>query len=210
MTGKEDIKHWFSRMVGETMDAMYGVALHLTGNRANAEDLVAETVSKAWSCIDSLEDRGRWRAWVFRILRNEFISNYRKKSIRPFEVPWSEEPGDDDDSNVASILLEQPDEFLNWWANPEKELVNSLLGAQIQNAINQLPEVFRMTILLINVDGLSYDEASVVLGVPSGTVRSRMKRGRTLLQKALWTEAQEAGLAVAQGLAISGKGGCNE
>lgn len=197
MTGKEDIKRWFSRMVQDDMDVMYGVALRLTGNSANAEDLVAETVIKAWSCVDKLEDRARWRPWVLRILRNEFISNYRKNSIRPLEVPFPEEAGDDHDGSVSSLLLEQSDDFLKWWANPEKALINQLLGDQIRAAIEQLPEAYRMTILLINADGLSYDEASVVLGVPFGTIRSRMKRGRTLLQAALWTQAQEAGLKTA-------------
>ena len=197
MTGQEDTRQWFSRMVGENMDAMYGVALHLTGNGASAEDLVSETVIKAWSCIDKLDDRRRWRPWVFRILRNEFISIYRKQSIRPSEVSWTEEPDDGDDFGVSSMLMEQPGEFLNWWASPEQELINGLLGEQIREAIDQLPEAFRMTILLVNVDGLNYDEAAVVLGVPSGTIRSRMKRGRTMLQKALWTAAHEAGLSVA-------------
>lgn len=197
MTVQEDIKQWFSLMVGENMDAMYGVALRLTGNGTNAEDLVAETVIKAWSCIDKLEDRGRWRPWIFRILRNEFISNYRKQSVRPVEMPFTEQATDDADS-ITELLFNQPDEFLNWWACPEREYVNGLLGEQIRDAIKQLPDVFRMTILLINVEGLSYDEASVVLGIPSGTVRSRMKRGRTLLQKALWLQASEAGLTVSE------------
>jgi len=206
MTGQEDIKQWFSRMVGENMDAMYGVALHLTGNSASAEDLVSETVIKAWSSIDRLEDRRRWRPWVFRILRNEFISNYRKQSIRPLEVSWSEEADGGEDFGVSTILMEQPEAFLNWWASPEQELINGLLGEQIRQAIDQLPEAFRMTILLVNVDGLSYDEASVVLGVPFGTIRSRMKRGRTMLQKALWTAAFEAGLSVANERVGSGTG----
>ena len=80
MACQENTKIWFSRMVKYDTDALYGVALRLTGDRTSAEDLVAETVIKAWSCIDHLEDRGRWRPWVFRILRNGFISNYRKQS----------------------------------------------------------------------------------------------------------------------------------
>jgi RNA polymerase sigma-70 factor (ECF subfamily) len=197
VTGKEEIRHWFSRMVKDNMNVLYGVALHLTGNSANAEDLVAETVIKAWAGIGKLDDRARFRPWVLRILRNEFISSYRKASIRPLEVPFTEVPADDDDGSVSSLLLEQSDDFLKWWANPELALINDFLGEQIREAIDQLPEVYRMTILMINVDGLSYDEASVVLGVPFGTIRSRMKRGRTLLQTALWKEAQEAGLITA-------------
>jgi len=196
MTADESVKTWFSETVKDNMDALYGVALHLTCNRANAEDLVAETVIKAWSAIDQLEDRRCVRSWIFRILRNEFINNYRKNSIRPAEVAF-EEFGTEEFDSIASILMEQPDEFVNWWANPEREYFNSLLGEQINEAINQLPEVFRVTILLINVEGLSYDEAAVVLGIPRGTVRSRMKRGRTLLQKALWIQARETGLVTA-------------
>jgi len=196
MTADESVKTWFSETVKDNMDALYGVALRLTCNRANAEDLVAETVIKAWSAIDQLEDRRCVRSWIFRILRNEFINNYRKNSIRPTEVAF-EEFGTEEFDSIASILMEQPDEFVNWWANPEREYFNSLLGEQINEAINQLPEEFRVTILLINVEGLSYDEAAVVLGIPRGTVRSRMKRGRTLLQKALWIQARETGLVTA-------------
>jgi len=205
MTTDDGIKIWFSEVVTGNMDALYGVALRLTGNRANAEDLVAETVIKAWSCIDKLDDRQRVRAWLFRILRNEFISNYRKNSIRPLELAF-EEFGSDEVDGVASILMEQPDEFMNWWANPEREYINNLLGEQINDAIKQLPDVFRVTIQLINVEGLSYDEASVVLGVPCGTIRSRMKRGRTLLQKALWIQAKETGLASAGNDVMTSKG----
>lgn len=205
MTDQQDIKQWFSQMVKVEMDALYGVALRLTGNSANAEDLVAETVIKAWSCIDRLEDRSKWRPWVFRILRNEFISNYRKQSIRPVETSYDEQTGGEADS-IASMLIEQPDEFLNWWACPEREYINGLLGDQIRDAISQLPDVFRMTIILINVEGLSYDETSVVLGIPPGTVRSRMKRGRTLLQKALWAQALEAGITAGGNGVISKSG----
>ena len=209
MTDQQDIKQWFSQMVKVEMDALYGVALRLTGNSANAEDLVAETVIRAWSCIDRLEDRSKWRSWVFRILRNEFISNYRKQSIRPVETSYDEQPGGEADS-ITSLLMEQPDEFLNWWACPEREYINGLLGDQIRVAISQLPDVFRMTIILINVEGLSYDETAIVLGVPRGTVRSRMKRGRTLLQKALWAQALEAGITVGGNAVISKSGAEDE
>jgi RNA polymerase sigma-70 factor (ECF subfamily) len=209
MTDQQDIKQWFSQMVKVEMDALYGVALRLTGNSANAEDLVAETVIKAWSGIDRLEDRSKWRSWMFRILRNEFISNYRKQSIRPVETSYDEQPGGEADS-ITSLLMEQPDEFLNWWACPEREYINGLLGDQIRDAISQLPDVFRMTIILINVEGLSYDETAVVLGVPRGTVRSRMKRGRTLLQKALWAQALEAGITAGGNAVISESGAEDE
>ena len=197
MTEPEDTKAWFSQSVEENLDALFGVACRLTGNRADAEDLVADTVIKAWSAIDSLGDRERFRPWLFRILRNGFISDCRKKSVRPAETPWPDPAADDQPDDISSWLMEQPEAFLNWWANPEQELVNRILGEQLMAAIGDLPEAFRMTVLLVNVDGLTYDEAAEVLGVPAGTVRSRMKRGRTLLQKALWQLARDEGLAAA-------------
>jgi RNA polymerase sigma-70 factor (ECF subfamily) len=90
--------------------------------------------------------------------------------------------------------MDESDDFLNWWSNPEREFFTGMLGEQIMSAINELPESFRVTILLVNVEGLTYDEAALALGVPKGTVRSRMKRGRTMLQKSLWRQACDAGL----------------
>ena len=179
------------------MDPLYGVALRLTRNGADAEDLVAEAVAKAWSAIDSLQDRAHFRSWLFRIMHNHFFTDYRKKSIRPQEEHLEDFFVDEGEGDVVSILEQQPDEFLKWWATPEKALINKLLGEQIMTAIDELPDAFRVTILLVNVEGLGYDEAAEVLGVPTGTVRSRMKRGRTLLQKALWQQAREAGLTAA-------------
>jgi RNA polymerase sigma-70 factor (ECF subfamily) len=185
-------KAWFGQAVEETLDSLYGLALRLTRNEADAEDLVADSVAKAWSAIDTLDDRKRFRSWLFRILHNRFVSDYRKRSVRPQETPYEEAPAGDDE--VVAMLIRQPEEFLSWWGNPEKEFFNNLLGETIMSAIESLPGVFRTTVMLVNVEGLAYDEAAEVLGVPAGTVRSRMKRGRTLLQKALWDHAKEAGL----------------
>lgn len=189
MTGNADIKAFFSREIEENMDALYGTALRLAGAGADAEDLVAETVSKAWSAIDSLQDRQRFRPWVFRILHNCFISKYRREAVRPKTLEYEE------DDELVTLLNAQPDDFLVWWANPERQFFNNMLGSAIMAAIDDLPESFRVTVILVNVEGLTYDEAADVLGVPPGTIRSRMKRGRTLLQKALWQQARDAGLA---------------
>lgn len=190
MTEQEHLKAFFSQKIEESMDALYGTALRLAGSGADAEDLVAETVEKAWSAIGSLAEKNRFRPWVFRILHNSFISNYRKQSVRPSETNLEE----DCDDQLAALLNEQSDEFLSWWANPERQFFNDMLGEAIMDAIDELPDAYRTTILLINVEGLTYDEAAQALGVPAGTVRSRMKRGRTLLQKALWEQAKDAGL----------------
>lgn len=191
MTANEDIKTFFSRAVEESMDALYGTALRLAGTGADAEDLVAETVSKAWSAIDTLQDRQRFRPWIFRILHNRFISNYRREAVRPRESTYDE----DDDGGLVGLLNAQPDDFLVWWANPERQFFNNMLGSAIVAAIENLPDAFRTTIILVNVEGLTYDEAAEALGVRPGTVRSRMKRGRTMLQKTLWEQARDAGIA---------------
>ena len=194
MTEREAAKRDFTLAIGAQIDALYGLAMRLTRNRADAEDLVAETVTKAWLAIETLDDPDRFRPWVFRILRNYFISEYRKKSVRPRLVSIDDQDKETGEGDVVSLLNRQPDEFLQWWADPETEVANRLLGEQIMAAIEELPESFRQTILLVNVEGLRYDEAAELLGVPKGTIRSRMKRGRTLLQKALWIQARDAGL----------------
>ena len=193
MTDRTAAKRDFTLAVEAHVDALYGLAIRLARNRADAEDLVAETVTKAWLAIDKLDDPGRFRPWIFSILRNHFISEYRKKSVRPQLVSF-DDPFEDGAGEVIALLNQQPDEFLRWWADPETEVANRLLGEQIMAAIEELPECFRETIMLVNVEGLRYDEAADLLGVPKGTIRSRMKRGRTLLQKALWIQARDAGL----------------
>jgi RNA polymerase sigma-70 factor (ECF subfamily) len=192
MTEREDSKAYFSRQVETCMNSLYGTALRLAGPGADAEDLVAEAVTKAWSALDTLQDRRRFRPWIFRILHNCFISGYRRKTVRPSECAYPE----DSEEELAALLNGQSDEFLVWWANPERQFFNDVLGDAIMAAIDELPEAFRVTILLVNVEGLSYDEAAEALGVPPGTIRSRMKRGRTMLQKTLWLQARDEGLIV--------------
>jgi RNA polymerase sigma-70 factor (ECF subfamily) len=179
-------KNFFSNGVQQNIDALYSVALRLTRKSADAEDLVAETVAKAWGSIDTLGDQARFRPWMFRILHNTFISDYRKQSVRPNETSYSAGASDDDD--LVTLLNEQSDDFLVWWSNPEREFFNDLLGEHLLAALDKLPETYRTVVVLVNVEGFTYDETAEVLGIAPGTVRSRMKRGRTLLQKALWEQ----------------------
>lgn len=181
-----DLKAFFSTGVEQNIDALYSVALRLTRKNVDAEDLVAETVAKAWGAIDTLNDQDRFRPWLFRILHNVFVSDYRKMTIRPVEASFDQ--GDDSDDELASLLNEQSDDFLVWWSNPERAYFNDLLGDQLLDAIDNLPEAFRSVVVLVNVEGFTYDETAEVLGIAPGTVRSRMKRGRTLLQKSLWEQ----------------------
>lgn len=182
----DDLKAFFGNSVEQNIDALYSVALRLTRRNADAEDLVAESVAKAWSAIGTLSDRERFRPWLFRILHNTFVSDYRKKSIRPAEASF--DSVDDSEDELASLLNQQSDDFLVWWSNPERTYFNDLLGEQLLAALDQLPDAFRSVVVLVNVEGFTYDETADVLGIAPGTVRSRMKRGRTLLQKALWDQ----------------------
>jgi len=184
----DETKAFFGAGVEQNIDGMYSVALRLTRKGADAEDLVAEAVAKAWSSIHSLNDRARFRPWLFRILHNTFVSDYRKRSIRPTETSFDDSPDDD----LAGLLNEQSDDFLIWWSNPERAFFNDLLGEQLLAAIDKLPEAYRAVVILVNVEGFTYDETAEVLGVAPGTIRSRMKRGRTLLQKTLWDQRPAA------------------
>ena len=186
----DETKAFFGTGVEQHIDALFSTALRLTRRNADAEDLVAETVAKAWTAIGTLGDRARFRPWLFRILHNTFVSDYRKKSIRPAEASIdAAESGDDE---LATLLNEQSDDFLIWWSNPEIEYFNDLLGEQLLHAVDAIPEVFRTVVILVNVEGFTYDETAEVLGIAPGTVRSRMKRGRTLLQKALWEQRPDS------------------
>src|SRR5210317_85416 len=124
-----DLKAFFSTGVEQNIDALYSVALRLTRRNADAEDLVAESVAKAWSAIGTLSDRERFRPWLFRILHNTFVSDYRKKSIRPAEASF--DSVDDSEDELASLLNQQSDDFLVWWSNPERTYFNDLLGEQL-------------------------------------------------------------------------------
>ncbi len=175
-------------MTAET-DSLYGAALRLTRDASQAEELVAETVARAWAALGALEDRARFRPWLFRILTNLFIGEYRKRASAPAVEEWTE-GGEDEDFSLFE-KLHQP--FLLWWGNPEQEFVNKLLREDIARAIDELPEVFRLVVMLVDVEGFSYRDAAEALGVPAGTIRSRLKRARAGLQKSLWRHAAEIG-----------------
>lgn len=187
-----DDRRFFEEKVSALLDELYGAALRLAKNRQDAEDLVAEAVAKAWAGLGSLKERERFRPWIFRILTNTFISDCRKQSGKKETVVFEEEPSGDDPSFSFFEELHQP--FLLWWNNPEKEFLNKLLREDIEKAVDSLPKAFRVVVVLSDLEGFSYEEMAETLKVPVGTVRSRLARGRSLLQKALWTHAQEAGL----------------
>jgi RNA polymerase sigma-70 factor, ECF subfamily len=170
------------------MDGLYGAALRLTRNAADAEDLVAEAVTRAWVNFGRLEDRQCFPKWIHRILVNTFISN--RRHTRAEQAGRVDLPEEERFSLFEKI--HQP--FLLWWGNPERELINKLLREDIRRALDALPDQYRTVVVLAEIEGCTYAEIAQILDLPVGTVRSRLNRGRSMLQKALWRQAQEAGL----------------
>jgi len=192
----ESTEHsWFEAEVGACLPGLLATALRLTKNQADAEDVVAEALAKAWKCIDSLRDRSAFPGWTCRILTNTFLSQRRAEAARPMSEPFEEET--EEESFSLFERLHQP--FLLWQSNPEKDFLNRLLKDDVACAIDGLPEVFRVVVVLVEVQGMSYRDVAETLDVPVGTVRSRLARGRSLLQKALWTQAVDVGLRSAGG-----------
>jgi RNA polymerase sigma-70 factor (ECF subfamily) len=181
---------WFEQEVEGVVPDLLGAALRLAKNEADAQDLVADAVARAWVRLDDLRDRKAFRGWLFRILTNSFISRCRADAGGGAAEPYEEQ----NDEAAFSLFerLHQP--FLLWWHNPEREFLNRLLRQDLERAIDALPEPFRIVVVLADLQGLSYQEMADTLGVPLGTVRSRLARARGLLQKALWTHAVDAGL----------------
>jgi RNA polymerase sigma-70 factor (ECF subfamily) len=183
-------KDAFETQVLAILGPLHGVARRLTKNEADAEDLVAESVTRAWRARASLADAGAFRAWMFRILNNTFISERRKTLARPREELLVDEPGDEGFSIFER--LHQP--FLLWFANPEQEFLDKLLREDLDRALAALPEHYRVVVVLADVEGLKYGEIAEALDVPVGTVRSRLARARCALQRTLWNVARDHGL----------------
>jgi RNA polymerase sigma factor (sigma-70 family) len=155
--------------------------------------LVAETVAKAWAKLPELRDPQCFEAWIQRILTNGFMSNWRHRRASP-EVAIERGEHKDDQDEPFSLFEKLHQPFLLWWTNPEESVINKLRREDMERALDSLPDVFRIAIVLVDVQGYSYAEAAEILKVPIGTVRSRLNRARGLLQKILWQHARDAGL----------------
>jgi RNA polymerase sigma-70 factor (ECF subfamily) len=179
---------WFEQVLLGILPDLLSTALRLTRNPADAEDLVAEAAAKAWLNLPTLRERDHFRGWVFRILSNVYLSERRAGAGRPPDEPLNESAID------FSVFerLHQP--FLLWWSNPEQEFLRKLAREDLIRAIEALPESYRLVVTLVDIQELSYQEVATSLDVPLGTVRSRLARGRSLLQKALWDLAAEIGV----------------
>ncbi len=187
-----DTAKWFEVSILGVLPDLVSAARRLTRNTADAEDLVAEAVAKAWLGLATLKERDRFRGWIFRILTNEFLAARRSRSSQAEQESLPDEGGGGGGDFSLFEKLHQP--FLLWWSNPEKEFLDKLLREDLVRAIDGVPDTFRVVVILADVQGLSYREIAEALGVPIGTVRSRLARGRSLLQKALWEHARDAGV----------------
>ena len=194
MTGPPvGLQDWFEQSVVGLLPDLHATALRFTRNAADAEDLVAESVAKAWQHLSGLSDRGRIRGWMFRILTNTWISECRARRTQPVEEPLS------DESDRFSIFEQLHQPFLLWWGHPEREFLNGVLREDLVRAIDALPDEFRAVVVLADVQGVAYKEIAESLDIPIGTVRSRLARGRSRLQQALWEHARERGWVASTG-----------
>lgn len=188
----------FEREVDRLMDRLYGTALRLARDPDDAEVVVAEAVQRAWANRGQLTDAARLEGWLFRILNNTFVSAWRRRRCRQDrETALDEGDGEARDDAGFSLYARLHQPFLLWWGTPEERFLNDLLAEDIQAAIDALPDAFRLVVVLVEVRGHTYEEVAGLLDLPVGTVRSRLSRGRALLQKALWAQAREAGLVKA-------------
>ncbi len=162
------------------LDSVYRVALRLSGDPAQAEDLAQETMLKAFRSWHQYQQGTNARAWLLTILRHTFINAYRRKKNRPASVDLSE-------IEQFTVFHDVQD------ADPEGTFFDQIIDDEVLRAIDSLPDEFRETVVLSDVESLSYAEIAEVTGVPVGTVKSRLYRGRQILQRQLYKYALEMG-----------------
>jgi len=166
------------------MDALLRTALRMTKNQSDAEDLVQETMVKAYRFWDKFEPGSNCRAWLFKIMTNIFINNYRSKSRTPVSVNVD----DIDDDFLYGQLADLPP-----GEDPEHRLFAKIFDDDVKKAIEELPDDFRLVVVLSFLEGFSYQEIADIADLQLGTVKSRLHRGRKLLQKQLYEYAVKNG-----------------
>ena len=168
------------------MDSLYSTAYRMSRNRQDAEDLLQETYLRAYKYYDKFQEGTNFKAWLFKILKNTFINRYRKRQRQPLKNSFDEIEG-----SFESKLLESP--LTARGATPEEELMVDALDQDVQQALEALPEDYRTAVELADLQGLSYREIADQLGIPLGTVMSRLYRGRRKLEAVLLQYAREHG-----------------
>jgi RNA polymerase sigma-70 factor (ECF subfamily) len=180
----------FEREALQFLDPLYGGALRMTRNPADAEDLVQETYAKAFAAYDSFTTGTNMKAWLFRILTNTYINIYRKRQRQPLQT------GSDDLTDWQIHEVESHDS--RGLRSAEAEALDRLADQDVIDALAALPDDFRMAVYLADVEGFAYKEIAEIMDTPVGTVMSRLHRGRKLLRAQLEDYAIERGLIPAQ------------
>jgi RNA polymerase sigma-70 factor, ECF subfamily len=178
MKQMEVIRRDFEQMVLPHRDALYNHALSLTRNPDEAEDLVQETTLRALRSIDSFRSEGPIRAWLLTILRNLFINSYRSRARSPYALSLD--------------ALENPDPILPVQSGSERQVFARMENAALHQAIAKLPSDYREVLMLSDLSGMNYQEISERVGVPVGTVRSRLSRARNRIRRSLYAWRPDA------------------
>ncbi|WP_371865353.1 sigma-70 family RNA polymerase sigma factor [Gordonia spumicola] len=181
-----ELSERFERDALPLLDQLYGGALRMTRNPADAEDLVQETYVKAFSAFASFREGTNLKAWMYRILTNTYINSYRKKQRQPAQYPTDE---------ITDWQLAATAEHTSTGLrSAEIEALDALPDQEIKDALAQLPEDFRMAVYYADVEGLPYKEIAEIMDTPIGTVMSRLHRGRRQLRDLLSDVARERGI----------------
>jgi len=167
------------------VDALYNTAYRMTRNTEDAEDLVQETYFKAYRYYDKFQEGTNFKAWLFKILKNTFINNYRKRQKAPPQSDFAEIEG--------AFESQLSEEVTRQMKSPEEEVLEHVLDEDVQRALDILPPDYRMAVILADLEGFSYKEIAEILELPVGTVMSRLYRGRKLMEAAMLEYAREHG-----------------
>ena len=182
-----DEKKRFQEDALPLLDNLYAGALRMTRNPPDAEDLVQETMMRAYRAFDRFEAGTNLKAWMFRIMTNAYINTYRKKQREPIKVSQ-------DDAEEFDLYQELKNHDISYTRSAENVVLDQLVDSDIIQALDDLPEQFRLAVILSDVQDFSYAEMAEIMDVPIGTVMSRLHRGRKALQKRLLDLARERGI----------------
>jgi RNA polymerase sigma-70 factor, ECF subfamily len=178
----------FESLLASVIDVAYGTALRLTRNRADAEDLLQDASLSAFRGFAGFEPGSHFKAWFFRIMMNCYYAGYRRRQRQPSTVDF------DDTPDLYLYKRSRETGISQTTADPAASLIDRLDTERVSDAIEQLPEEYRVVSTLYFMEDLTYQQIAEALGCPVGTVRSRLHRGRKMLQKALWALAEERGI----------------
>lgn len=176
--GRKNPREAFERQAEKVFPSVYGTALRLTRSKEDAEDLAQEAIVRAYDAFDRF-DGSNFKAWILRIVTNLYINKYRQRQRGPMLSSM-------EDDGVLEPVADSGTE-------PDRQLFDEMVAEEVERALSNVPEDFRMAVILSDIEGMSYQEVADVTGVPIGTVRSRLARGRAILRRQLTDYARREG-----------------